>query len=196
MRRNGYLWTSGVNLNTAVRFADPDFLSECNISVIWRRFRWFFHYIYWISAIFLLPVCLTYWSRKYTTRVDPHIDSSHKVWSWYDHSLSSYSVFVCWYVHVTLWPWLWPLDLEQLMYMAGHVADLATKFADPTPIRSWFMSYDVSRWLPLTMSTWPLRMHRITWPVSRGSKTITFLEPPTPICIFTIQLRWLYDEYY
>jgi len=35
-------------------------------------------------AIFLLPVCLTYWPRKYTTRVDPHVDNSHQVWSWYD----------------------------------------------------------------------------------------------------------------
>jgi len=38
MRRNGYLWTSGVNLDTALRFADPDFLLECKILAIWRRF--------------------------------------------------------------------------------------------------------------------------------------------------------------
>ena len=38
MRRNGYLWTSGVNLDTAVRFADPDFRLECKISAIRRRF--------------------------------------------------------------------------------------------------------------------------------------------------------------
>jgi len=31
MRRNG------VNLDTAVRFANPDFQSECKISAIWRR---------------------------------------------------------------------------------------------------------------------------------------------------------------
>jgi len=38
MRRNGYLCTSGVNLDTAVQFADPDFLLESKISAIWRRF--------------------------------------------------------------------------------------------------------------------------------------------------------------
>ena len=32
-----YLCISGVNLDT-VRFADPDFLLECKISAIWRRF--------------------------------------------------------------------------------------------------------------------------------------------------------------
>ena len=77
-----------------------------------------------MSAIFLLPVCLTYWPRKYTTRASPHVDNSHQVLSWYDHPLPSYSVFVCW--HVT-WPGdldLWPFDLEQLSYMAGHVTTL------------------------------------------------------------------------
>ena len=36
-------------------------------------------------SIFLLPVCLTYWPRKYTTLVDPRVDNSHQVWSWYYH---------------------------------------------------------------------------------------------------------------
>jgi len=68
----------------------------------------FFHFICWLSAIFLLPGRLTYWPRKYTTRVDPHVDNSRQVWNWYDHTLPSYSVFVC--RHVT-WPWpliFWP----------------------------------------------------------------------------------------
>jgi len=45
-----------------------------------------------MSTIFLLPGRLTYWPRKYTTHVDPHVDNSHQVWSWYDHQLPSYSV--------------------------------------------------------------------------------------------------------
>jgi len=143
-----------------------------------------------MSAIFLLPVSLTYWPGKYTTRVD----NSHQVWSWYDHTLPSYSVFVCWYV-----TWLCdldfsPFDLEQLLCMAGHVSNLGTKFEHPTPISSWFMSHNDSRWLPLRMRTRTLRMRRITWPVSRGSKTIIFWGCPTPICLFTMQLRWLCDE--
>jgi len=86
-------------------------------------------FIFWMSAIFLLPVCLTYWPRKYTTRVDPHVDNSHQVRSWYDHTLPSYSVFVWWYV-----TWPWPFDLEQLKFMAGHVTNLATKLEYPMPI--------------------------------------------------------------
>ena len=31
MRRNGYLWTSGVNLDTAVRFAGPNLTIHCRV---------------------------------------------------------------------------------------------------------------------------------------------------------------------
>jgi len=132
-----------------------------------------------MSAIFLLSVCLTYWLGKYTTRVDPHVDNSHQVWSWYDHTLPSSSVFVCWHVR---WPCdldFCPFDLVQLLCMEGHLHNLATKYEDPTPIRSWVTSYNVSRWLPLKMRTRSLRMRRITWPISGGWKTITFLESPS-----------------
>jgi len=85
---------------------------------------------------------LTYWSRKYTTRVDPHVDNSRQVRSWYDHTLPSYSVFLC--RHVT-WPCnldLWSFDLEHMSCMASHVTNTGTKYEDRTPIRSW-----VLRWL-------------------------------------------------
>jgi len=65
MRRNGYLWTFGEHLDTAVRFADPDFLLEWKFRRFGDVFRWVLHFICWMSAIFLLPVCLTYWPRKY-----------------------------------------------------------------------------------------------------------------------------------
>jgi len=58
------------------------------------------------------------------------------------------------------------------------------------------MSDNVSHWLPLKMRTLPLRMRRITLPVSRGSKTITFLEFSTPICLFSMQLLLGYDDDY
>jgi len=198
MRRDSYLWISSVNLDTAVRFVDPDFLLECKISAIWRRFPLIFaFYILNVRHIEIwrtFPVCVTYWPRKYTTRVDPHVDNSHQVRSWYDHPLPSYSVLVCWYV---TWPCdldLCPFDLEQLSFMASHVTNLATKYEDPTPIRFWVTSYNVSLWLPLKIRTRPLRMRRITWPVSRGSKTITYLEYPTPICLFTMQFLLGYDD--
>ena len=169
-----------VNLDNAVRFIDPDFLLECKISAIWRR------------VPFLLPVCFTYWPRKYTTRVDPHVDNSHQVWSWYDHTLPIYSVFVCWYVSwpwpLTFWPW-WTVVLhggsrDQPCHQVWRPYDYS------------FTSYNGFHWLPLKMHTQPLRMRRITvtWPVNRGSKTITFLESPTPICLFTIQLLLGYDD--
>jgi len=135
-------------LSTAVWFADPDFLLECKISAIWRRFPLIFA-IYTLNFRHISTSgFLSYWPRKYTTRVGPHVDNSHQVWSWHVHTLASYSVFVCWYV---TWPCdldLCPFDLEQLSFMASHVTNLATKYENPTPIRSWVTSYNVSHWLP------------------------------------------------
>jgi len=81
MRRNGYLCTSGVKLDTVIRFPAPISVQNSKSRRFGDDFRRFFHFICWMSAIFPLPVCLTYWSRKYTTRVDPHVDNSHLVWS-------------------------------------------------------------------------------------------------------------------
>ena len=75
---------------------------------------------------------------------------------------------------------LWPFDLKQLTCMAGHVTNPATKFEDPKTIRSWVTSYNVSHWLPLKMCTRPLRMRRITWPVSTGSKNNYIFGIPYP----------------
>jgi len=146
-----------------------------------------------MTAIFLLPVCLTYWPRKYTTRVDPTSIIATK----FEVDMSIHCRVIttlCWYV---TWPCdldLWPFNLEQLSYMAGHMTNSTTKYEVPTPIRSWVTSYNGSHWLPLKMRTRPLRMRRITWPVSRGSKTITFLESTTPIYLFSVQLLLGYDD--
>ena len=75
MCRNGYLCTSGVNLDTAVRFADPDFLFECKISAIWQRFTLIFAFnisnVRHISTSGLFDLL--------TTRVYPHVHNSHQV---------------------------------------------------------------------------------------------------------------------
>ena len=122
-------------------------------------------------------------TAQYTTRIDPHADNVHQVWSWYDHTLPSYSVFVCWYVTWRFDLDYWPFVLEQLSYMVGHVTNPATKFEDPTTIRSWVTSYNASHWLLLKMRARPLRMRRITWPASIGSKNYIFgiPDPDLPI---------------
>ena len=78
MRRNDYLWTSGVNLDTAVRFADPDFLLKCTISAICRRFPLIFAFYSLNVRHISTSGFLTYWPRKYTTRVDPRLIISTK----------------------------------------------------------------------------------------------------------------------
>ena len=89
---------------------------------------------------------------------------------------------------------VWPTNLESIPQASTPTSIIPTMFEAPTPIRSWVISDNFSHWLPLKMHTRRLRMRRITWPVSRGVKTITFLESPTLICLFTMHLRWLYNE--
>ena len=65
-------------------------------------------------------------------------------------SVASLQRYCCWYV---TWPCdldLWPFDFGQWSYMAGHVVNPSTKFEDPTAIRSWVMSSDISHRIPLT----------------------------------------------
>jgi len=137
MRRNGYLCTSGVNLDTAVRFAYRDFLFGCKISAIRRCFTLIFAFnISIVRHISTSGFCLTYWPRNYTTRFDHQVDNSHLVWSWYDHTLPSYSVFACWYV-----TWLcdldfWPFDLEQLLCKA---VTLPTLLPSLKTLRLWVL---------------------------------------------------------
>jgi len=69
-------------------------------------------------------------------------------------------------LYVTLWPW--PFDLGQWSYMTGRVINPSTKFEDPSAIRSWVTSSDISHRIPWTMHLQPLRMHCITWPMCRG----------------------------
>ena len=83
-----------------------------------------------MSTIFLLPVCLTYCSRKYTARIDPtsviptkfEVDMTihYRVIAFLSADMSRDFVTST-------------FDLEQLLCMAGHVTNHTTKFEDPTP---------------------------------------------------------------
>jgi len=56
-------------------------------------------------------------------------------------------------------------------------------------------SYKASKLhLPMLKAKSSLRMLRVTWPVGRGFKMTTYLEFPSPYCLFTIQLLWDYDD--
>jgi len=90
---------------------------------------------------------MTYWLRKCVMWCAPRGDSFHQVWTWYDHPFLAIALLllIC---YVTLWPW--PFDFGQWSYMAGHVVNPSTKCEDPTTIRSWVMSSDISHRIPLT----------------------------------------------
>ena len=87
-----------------------------------------------MSAIFLLPVCLTCCPRKYI----PHASTPTLIIS------TKFEVDMTIHCRVTAFLSAdtsrdlvtLTFDFEQLSYMAFHLANLATKFEDPTTIRS------------------------------------------------------------
>ena len=93
-------------------------------------------------------------------------------------NLATFSVDFC--ILYAEWPpyfyfrFVWPTDLESIPHASTPTSIIPTKVEAPTPIRFWVMSDNVSHWLPLKMRT--------------------FLESPTPICLFTIQLLLGYDD--
>jgi len=83
MRRNGYLWTSCVNFDSAIRFADPDFLLECKIFGDLATFSVDFYILYaecppyfyfrfvWLTDLESIPHASTPTSTTATKFEDP-----------------------------------------------------------------------------------------------------------------------------
>ena len=61
--------------------------------------------------------------------------------------------------------------------MASHVTNVANKYEDPTPIRSWIMSDNVSHWLPLKMRTRHCACAELRDPWVGGQKQLHFWNP-------------------
>ena len=193
MRRNGYLWTSGVNLDTAVRFADPDFLLECKMSAIWRRFPLIF-------AFYMPNVRHISTSGLFDLESIPHASTPTSIIP------TKFEVNMC--IHCRVIAFLSADTSRDLVTLTFALLTLCSCHA-------WRVTWPT---LPPSMKTLRLsvlELRVLTFPISchwkcirghcacaesrdpwvGGSKTITFLESPTPICLFTVKLRWLYDEY-
>ena len=184
MRRNGYLRTSSVNLDTTFRFPDPDFLIVCKILAIWWRFPLIFCVLCAKS-----PPCFCF-RFVWPTDLESILHASTPT------AIISTEFEVDRIIHCRVLAAdtlrdldLWHFDLEQLSYMAGHVTNPAIKLKDGMPIHCSVMSYNYFLLTPLKICMQPLRMCQITWPVRTESKTVTFLESQTPICQSTVQLR-------
>jgi len=85
---------------------------------------------------------------------------------------------------------VWLTDIESIPHASTQTSIIPTKFEAPTPIRSWVMSDKVSHWLPLKMRTRPLRMRRITWPVSRGQKQLHIWNPRPRFAFLLYKFYW------
>jgi len=147
-----------------------------------------------MSAIFLLPIYSSPTDVESVSRVAyPMLKTSTK----FEVDMTTRCLFIAFWLlirYVTLWPWPLTFDLGHWSYMTVHVVNLHNQFEDPPTIRSWVMSFDISRMIPLIMRLQPLRMRRITWPMRRG-KFFSHISNPWPrftcsLYNFYSAIRW------
>ena len=173
MRRNGYLWTSGVNLDTAVRFTDPDFLLECKILAIFGDvFCWFLHF-YMLNVRHISTSGLFVTTERESI---PHASTPTSIIPTRFEVDMTIHCRVIVFLSADTPRDLMTLTFDLLTLNICHTWRVTwpTLPSSMKTLRSWVMSYNISRWLPLKMRTRLLRMRRITWPMSRGQKQLHF----------------------
>ena len=140
MHRNTYLWVSGENFDTGIRLLDPNFLIRNDIWRFEDVLCWFLHSICWMSSC---PPYIYFRSTRPTVleRVSRVFPLAVKISTKFEVDTT-----VCWLViaflllihYVTFFDLdLWPFDLGQWSYMAGHMVNPSTKFEAPMAICSW-----------------------------------------------------------
>jgi len=170
----------------------PDFFMGHDISVIWGCFL----LIFALDKLNVRHISTSAFSRPTdleSVSCDAYL--TMKVSTKFEIDTTIYCLVIALLLlirHVTLWPWpltFWPWSVV----IHGGSRDQPL-FEDPTAIRSWVMSSDISHRIPMTMHLQLLHMRRITWPMRRGQILPTYLKSLTPICLFTEQLLWRYDD--
>jgi len=129
-----------------------------------------------MSAIFLLPVCLIYWPKSIThastptwiipTKFEVDMTIHCRVIAFLSADTSRDLVTVTFDLLTLNICITWRVTCPTLPTSLKTLRSSVLEFC--------CIAFPVA-WLPLRMRTRPLRMHRITFPVSRGSKIITFL---------------------
>jgi len=142
---------------------------------------------------------LTFWGHV-TSSVTWPLDSVYVVSYWWSVVTMHLSCTV-----MEIWS---PKDIEvTTLTFWGHVTSSVTWPLNLAYVVSYWWSIGTMRLsctvtdykasklhLPMLKAKSSVRMRRVTWPVGRGSKITTYLEFPSPHCLFTIQLLWGYDD--
>jgi len=188
MRRNGYFCTSGKNLDTAVRFADPDFLLGCKISAIRRCFALIFAFniliVRHISTSGLFNLLTYKLASIISTKFEVDMTIHCRVIACLPADTSRDFVTLTFDL-LTLnsccaWRVTFPTLLPSLKTLRISVLDL------------WVITFPVGYHWKCVRGHCAFAESRD--PCVGGQKQLHFLVCWTPICLFTMQLRWLYDE--
>ena len=147
MCKNGYLWTSGVNLDTTFRFPDPDFLIKCKILVICRRFPLIFaFYMLKVRHIFTSGLFDLLTQKAYHTRRPPTAKISAK----FEVDMTIH----CWVIaflrticYVTLWPGPLTLNSCHTWQVIWPTLPPSLKTLRLSVLELWVMTFSaVYRW--------------------------------------------------
>ena len=184
MRRNGYLWTSGVNLDTAVRFADPDFLLGC------KNFG--DSALFYVNFCILYSECPPYFYFRFVGPTD--LESKPRastptliIPTKFEVDMTIHCrVIACLPTDTSRDFVTLTFDLLTLNSCCAWWVTLPTLLPSLKTLRLSVLdlSHNVSRWLPLKMRTRPLLMRRVTWPCVGGQKQLHFWYATS------VALRW------
>ena len=134
MRRNSYLWASGINSDTSFWFFDPDFLTGNDITAIWRLVFAFdmlnVHHIFYFRSSW--PTDLESLSYVFPCRwkFSPSLKLIQSSVAYNYRGLAADT----------------SRDLCHWSYMAGHMVNPFTKFEVSKAICCWVMISDTRVW--------------------------------------------------
>jgi len=190
VRRNGYLWTCSKISDAVIWFPAPYFFTECKVSAIWRRFPSIFPFymlnIRHISTSGLFDLqTLTHTHRSLG-------DNSNHVWSWHDHLLTSILSGDTLRDLVTL-------TFDLLILNSCHTWLVTCPTLPPSLKTICLFVLELSVKTSFIGYHWHCVFGYCACAVSRelclaGKFYPAYLESTTPICLFTMQRWWLYDE--
>jgi len=199
--------------DTTVRFPDPDFLSECKISAILATFSVDYYILYsaCLPYFYFSNICTAHAQKrlfmnyrcKFRHRRSirrPRFPSRVQNFGYLATFAVDFLHFICrmsaiFPVCLSYWPRMY---ITRVVYHHVDNSRQVWSWYDRCRVTA-FLSADTARdFWPLTIWPWTVFLHGGSrgQPCHRemGSKTITFLESPPPICLFTIQLLLGYDD--
>jgi len=169
----------------------------------WVTFKGYIRCFHAITSHDLVTLTLPFWPREWLVYSAPYDRPTYQFLLSYDYRLLSMNYWIL--SHFLIWNSHCACAVSRDLSSGAKGQERSTFLKSLTPIylftlslsgrydEDWAMLLAKIAFIPLWMLQSSLRMRSITWTVHRGPPKphMTIL---TPICLFTIQLLWDYDD--